>query len=329
MPATIYYHADCLDGFGAAWAAWRKFGPAATYRPMHHGDAWLESDIDGRDIYILDFSFPPETLEAMAERAASVTQIDHHASARLAWCGRLEKCPENGERFDDPARRLHVIFNMEHSGTALAWAHFHPGADLPLLLRHIEDIDLWRFALPGTRPVCRALRLAPFVFPAWDDLIAHTPDTAAPAYRNLLTQGEANETFYQTEVQRLANGSLVMSARLRGEPVDALQAVRHGQDVISDGESTWLAVEGLAINASALFASELGNLLAERSGSFAAIWQLAPDGEAKVSLRSKGDFDVSDIAARYGGGGHRNAAGFRLPMQRFLSEVLAQPKTFE
>ena len=32
-------------------------------------------------------------------------------------------------------------------------------------------------------------------------------------------------------------------------------------------------------------------------------------GQVKVSLRGKGDVDVQRIAARFGGGGHRNAAG--------------------
>jgi phosphoesterase RecJ-like protein len=34
------------------------------------------------------------------------------------------------------------------------------------------------------------------------------------------------------------------------------------------------------------------------------------DGTLRVSLRSLGDVDVSAIAARHGGGGHRFAAGF-------------------
>ena len=35
-------------------------------------------------------------------------------------------------------------------------------------------------------------------------------------------------------------------------------------------------------------------------------------GEYRVSLRSQGDLDVGRIASRFGGGGHRNAAGARL-----------------
>ncbi len=34
-----------------------------------------------------------------------------------------------------------------------------------------------------------------------------------------------------------------------------------------------------------------------------------PDGKTRVNLRSKNDYDVQKVAAEFGGGGHRNAAG--------------------
>jgi phosphoesterase RecJ-like protein len=37
------------------------------------------------------------------------------------------------------------------------------------------------------------------------------------------------------------------------------------------------------------------------------------DGTLRVSARSKGDVDVRAVATRYGGGGHKNAAGFDAP----------------
>ena len=36
----------------------------------------------------------------------------------------------------------------------------------------------------------------------------------------------------------------------------------------------------------------------------------AGDFEYKVSLRAKGEIDVAEVAQAFGGGGHRNAAGF-------------------
>ena len=41
-------------------------------------------------------------------------------------------------------------------------------------------------------------------------------------------------------------------------------------------------------------------------------------GVFNYSLRSKGDFDVSELAKRHGGGGHKNAAGFQSPALLFF-----------
>lgn len=322
MASTIYYHADCLDGFGAAFAAWRHFGDTATYRPLHHGERWLADEIRGRDAYILDFSFTPEILGEMAELATSVTQLDHHASAMQHWAGQLQEQAGGMKRYHDAARALDVRFHMEQSGTRLAWEHFHGEQPMPLLLQHIEDQDLWRFALPHTRAVCRQLRLQPFDFSIWQTQVEATVSTDTQRYRELVLQGEAVDHFFRIECARLADSQLLCRARLRGEPVDAVQALRHGQEVISGASGSWLACTGLAVNANGLFASELGNLLAEKSGSFGMIWQISADGDAKISLRSNGDYDVAAIAVRYGGGGHRNAAGFRLPAGQFLEEAL-------
>ena len=322
-PVTILYHADCLDGFGSAYAAWRHFGDAATYRPMHHGEPWAMSDLAGHAVFILDFSFPPEVLEKLATIAASVTQIDHHASALKAWGSRLRSNERGEHTYRHPTLPLHLFFDLEKSGARLAWEHFHPGIPVPLALRHIEEQDMWRFTLPGTRAFCRALRLLPFELATWHQLVLDTPNEAAARYIETLVQGTAIEQFFQREVEGLAQGSLRTPASVRGEPVDALQALRHDQAVVTDGDLAWLAIPGIAINANALFASELGNSLAEQSGSYGLIWQLSGDGEVKASLRSKGKtLDVSVIATRYGGGGHPNAAGFRMPAERFFSEVL-------
>ncbi len=322
-PVTVIYHGDCLDGFGSAYAAWRHYGDSATYRPMHHGEPWALADIAGHKVFILDFSFPPDFLETMAGIAESVTQIDHHASALIAWGDKIETSKKSLRSYQHPKLPLTVAFDLEKSGARLAWEHFHPNAPMPLVLRHIEDQDMWRFAIPGTRAFCRALRLLPFELSTWHQLIDDTPDEVAPRYVEAIAQGSAIEQFCQNEIEWLAQSSLRMPAQLRGDPVDALQALRHGQAVLTDGDQTWLSIPGIAINTNALFASELGNTLAEQSGSYALIWQLSRNGEVKASLRSKGKaLDVSEIATRYGGGGHPNAAGFRMPAGKFFSEVL-------
>ena len=55
------------------------------------------------------------------------------------------------------------------------------------------------------------------------------------------------------------------------------------------------------------------NLPRSVSGVRVAVFLKESDGRVvSVSLRAKGDCDVATVAARFGGGGHRNAAGFRM-----------------
>jgi nanoRNase/pAp phosphatase (c-di-AMP/oligoRNAs hydrolase) len=70
-------------------------------------------------------------------------------------------------------------------------------------------------------------------------------------------------------------------------------------------------VKGLAVNARDNV-SEIGNRLALASGTFGVCWSVDGDGVVWMNLRSTDNgIDVSDVAKRYGGGGHRNAAGFK------------------
>jgi len=48
-----------------------------------------------------------------------------------------------------------------------------------------------------------------------------------------------------------------------------------------------------------------------RSVKVAAFFKETEDNHIKVSLRAKGECDVSQVAAKFGGGGHRNAAGYK------------------
>jgi phosphoesterase RecJ-like protein len=45
----------------------------------------------------------------------------------------------------------------------------------------------------------------------------------------------------------------------------------------------------------------------------AAFLREVPGGEFRISLRSKDNVDVAAVAARFAGGGHRNASGGSLP----------------
>ncbi len=151
---NVIYHADCADGFGAAWAAHQALDgliPGVRYLPVKHGEEPPETE-PGSRVYILDFSFPRETMQRLVE-TRRVILIDHHETA-LRNVGDLPGCSV------DPA----------HSGAVLAWQHFHPREPVPELLRYVEDRDLWKWELPHSREVSAALYSHPMEFAVWDAL---------------------------------------------------------------------------------------------------------------------------------------------------------------
>ena len=53
-PTVVLYHAECADGFGAAWAIWNRF-PTARFIPVKHGNP-PPPGLQGQRIVIVDFS---------------------------------------------------------------------------------------------------------------------------------------------------------------------------------------------------------------------------------------------------------------------------------
>jgi len=80
QPDVMLYHANCADGFGAAWAAWIKWGDAVDYRPVSYGQE-PPTDLSGKHVLIGDFSYKRDALAVLAETTASLVILDHHKSA--------------------------------------------------------------------------------------------------------------------------------------------------------------------------------------------------------------------------------------------------------
>ena len=255
-PTVVLYHADCLDGFGAAWALWKKF-PDARYLPVEHGLS-PPSGLDNDHVVMVDFSYPREVIERLAESTASLRILDHHVTAQAALAG-----------------LPYAYFDMKKSGAVLAWEWAHP-EPVPWLLQYIQDKDLWEWRLPMSREINAALDSYPFDFQVW----------------NGLTQ----------EMLELEGRAI-----LRREDVLITKIVK---------ESVLVEFEGETVPAvySPVMTSQIGERLC-RGYPFCIIWHQR-NGRRYFSLRSKpGTVDVSAIAARHGGGGHANAAGFSFPLE--------------
>ena len=155
--AHVLYHADCMDGFTAAWAASQRLGDRATYTPASYGDPPPEMDPE-REVFILDFSYPKDTmLELHEKHDGRVTLLDHHKTAQEELGSSVPGCH----------------FDMEHSGARMAWDFWNKRVDpryMPAIIQYVEDRDLWRWELWESRAINAALASYPKEFTVWDKL---------------------------------------------------------------------------------------------------------------------------------------------------------------
>ena len=263
-PIVILYHADCTDGFTAAWAAWKKFGSRASYVPVAN-QAPPPKGLMGKEIYTVDIAYPKKETLKLLRYNKRVTVIDHHIGNKAV--ANLTYKP---------------LFDLKNSGASLSWKYFHPKKKIPYLVRIVEDGDLWRFKVPHTREIRSAMELLPFNFKTWSKLAA---SLESPIKRKEYVNRGTLIGKYEKELI----GDLMKKAYL---------VKFHGKKI-------------LAVNTSVLV-SDLGQALYKRRPHFSITWHEFSRG-IKVSLRSDGKYDVRKIAEKYGGGGHKSAAAFKLP----------------
>lgn len=319
MKHLVLYHANCSDGYAAAFAAWLKLGYTDTaYIPVHYNAErdwidWLTTTAHvGSDtaVYVLDFSFDRKTTEWLCQNALRFVWLDHHKSAFEMWCGRAM------DRYEPTAtahsRENYILLDNNKSGAYLAWEYFHPETPVPLLIRHIDDRDRWQFKIDGTREFNAALRsMEPWSFEQWHRIFTAGGESflVDEEVIALYPEGEAILRAHDQHVQSIARGA--KDCWIKGPSIDLPGSFLDGLVPGWGG--------GLIVNCPPAFTSDVGHKLAKDCGTFGLMWHTVDGVEARCSLRSDGDYDVSAIAKVFGGGGHKNAAGFSVPLADLLA----------
>lgn len=298
----VIYHGNCADGFSAAWVFYKVqdiIEQGFDFHPGVYNDS--PPDCSGRHVYMVDFSYKPEVLKEILKVCDGLTIIDHHKSAIEAIQGdeELSNLIKNTEALaldtDEPAIWFH--YSLDKCGATLAWDYWEEsfkqaGVERPLLLGHIEDRDLWRFKLPNTREIQANVFSYEYTFENWDKLMA----AGQLELLQMTVAGAAIERKHHKDIKELLNVC-----------------------------QRTLCIAGYDVPVASLpyiFSSDAAHAMAKshKDGTeFAACYWDTPTHRV-FSLRScDNGMDVSAIAEEYGGGGHKNAAGFRVPRSHRLA----------
>ncbi|WHZ35715.1 phosphohydrolase [Sagittula sp. MA-2] len=282
MTDTIcIYHANCADGFTAAWAVREALGDAVEYIPASYGSE--PPKVAGADVIIVDFSYKRPVLERMAMSARSILILDHHKTAKDDLKG--IPAPVGGwDLHRSCAGNPVALFDMERSGAQMAWDYFCRG-ERPFLVDVVADRDLWRWKIDQSREINAVIGSHEMTWDTWHELAARLQADADIG--RVAAEGEAILRAHDKLVRQVID-------------VSKRRMMIGGHDVP-------VAAAPYAL------ASDTAGTMAEGE-PFAATYVDGPKGRA-FSLRSRADgLDVSSIAQAYGGGGHRGAAGFLMPL---------------
>ncbi len=267
----VLYHANCMDGMGAAYAAWTKL---VDFENVHYIAVQYGKPIpqmqDNSLVYILDFSYSRQEILDLKARMHKVVVLDHHKTAEEELKD-IEDC----------------FFDKEHSGASMAWIYFHPEGftseneftHLPKVIKNIRDRDLWKFELSETKYVSKALQIQ-----IKDFRHLHPYVTDDTTYRSLIAFGQQKDVFDGYAIEDSVNKASICH-------VDDLKiAFGNVTSLISEIGAKWCETFDV---------------------DFSMSYFISTDGKIVFSLRSRnGRFDVAAYAKTFGGGGHAAAAGF-------------------
>lgn len=278
---TVLYHgANCPDGFAAAVAASIRLGEKnVLYVPCHSHGVWPIDpttheplDFTGRNVVILDFSFPLKMLRRMIAASNNLLVIDHHKTAQ--------------SDLKDVAD-INKIFDMNRSGAVLAWRYFFPNTNIPRLFLYVEARDLWTWNLPDGEAICAALDTYEQSMELWRAWIAE--DSAI--LTTLKEQGQQIIAYRNQVLKSICDKASYIT--LAGYPCVSVNA-NGGQLVSYVGDQLLLREKDNHIYLAAMW-----NYNTETQ-------------TFTVSLRSAPPVDCSKIAQRFDGGGHERASAFKI-----------------
>jgi len=294
----VIYHGGCRDGFCAAWVVNKWFAANSIvnnvlndgkveYHPGFYGQE--PPDCKDADVIIVDFCYPLDIMDKILTECSSLRWLDHHKTAIPVF--------DAFSQFMGGATPIKVVFDLQRSGAGIAWDYFFPSQPRPWIVNYVEDRDLWAKKLEKTDEINAYIACLEFDFEVWDRAADETVGWSANAGKIAIMKTEQ----YVREVCKNAY----------------YRDIKH-PDVDFDnfpGENylnQWKQIP--VVNICQVDCSEVLHELCKSNPHipFSMYWFKRQDGMYQYGMRSIGDFDVSSVAKLFGGGGHRNVAGFQL-----------------
>lgn len=290
----VIYHKNCADGFVAMCCAREELSYNQNLEVEYIAAQYKEEGIyiptlyyfltstKVDEVFVLDFSLLEDTITDLINCGIKVTIIDHHKSAQ-------ERMGRWFDLVNTPTDNFNFIFsgNNAKSGACLAADYFNSSPELCAVAENISEYDTWQKRLGED--------VADIYAEGIYSLMSKYGDQA---YHNMNKHDIINAGAPRIEL-RNARAEALMKLKILCVP-------HYGPNIV-----------GYAVNASKDMASYVGYKLCELKGTFGIVYFQIDANTVECSIRSNDKKTAIEIARKYGGGGHEDAAGFRMPMYEF------------
>lgn len=288
------YHADCLDGWVAALGVKQyaqKNNIDFKMEPYYYGDPINYDQVaEDTTVYIVDFSFDANVIWMLSGKCRKVYVFDHHHG----WKDEAAELQDFIESEMAVNNNIEVVFDETRSGALITWEHL--GLYVPDWVRAVSDRDLWQFKLRLSSEICHALLSHGLEWNLFWGMMLVADNTVTDT---LAIEGVAIVRARNQMSEHLVENSRSEIRLFGSETVDIVECPRV---LISE---TLEMVNKLNSN----YVTQLGHI----DTTYAIGYHTAYTNRWKYSLRAGHDnVDLSIIAKRFGGGGHRRAASFYL-----------------
>lgn len=284
---VCFFHRGDLDGHCSGAVVRYRF-PDCKLIGIDYEDEFPWHEVDAEtEVIMVDFSLPMDQMQCLRETVKSFHWIDHHKTA-------IDQAAEAGVH-------LFGVREVGKAGCELAWKYFFAGKPMPNAVRLLGRYDVWDETQSNWQS-----EILPFQFgmrghitdpsnldskKLWDFLLLTLPDgemllSPDTPKTNIISVLGHRILFYQTIENAKLMARHAFYTRLNG--IAAL--------VVNNGPGGSKKFEDSGCH------NDFPLLI-----SFARL----PQQKWLVNLYTfRDDVDCGEIARKYGGGGHRKAAGF-------------------
>jgi hypothetical protein len=227
MASTLILTHSDFDGWLAgaiACVALQARGETVELRHVHYGDTCPIEAAAGRDVYVLDFSWPAELMLALQASAKLLIWLDHHPGSVSSEL------------------QIYGARATDRCAAWLVWRHFHPWEPTPEIVAHCDDHDRWIHAYPKTRLIAAAVeaqapRAGGALWERWPALLAG--DQAERA--RTLAEGQLLVDAQEGRVALLKHRAVPVTLDGRQAlAVNATSDVNELADALEGAEVAWI-----------------------------------------------------------------------------------------